>query len=329
MDRRPSNIDGLVAMDITIRLDRSLATPLYRQIADVLAEEIRAGRMVAGERLPTERRLAAELGVNRSTVVTAYDEVDALGLVRGYVGRGTIVERALGLDDAPVETMIWEQRALGSDEPSVRAMQEITHWLAGAEAIGLNHASTAPELLPAARIGQITREVTDALGAEALDYSPPEGTDDLRDAIAGYMTSLGAPSGADGILVTNVGQQAIDLVAPVRGPGRRGGAGGADVPGRDCGVRAVRRSPGDRSHGRGRDAGRCAGACAGFRAGEAGLHGAKLQQPDGCGASRGAAAPPSGGDAPAGHPRRRGRCERRTGLRGSSAAAGGRGRRVA
>lgn len=204
---------GLVAMEFDIRLDRSLTVPLYQQIAQALADDIRAGRLAAGEQLPTERRFAADLGVNRSTVVTAYDELDAHGLVRGYVGRGTIVERALGPAAAPAESMIWGQRAIGSEEAMSRAMREITHWLAGPDAIALNHASTAPELLPVDRIAAITCDVMEALGPDALDYSPTEGTDDLRDAIAGYMTGLGAPTEAPGILVTNGGQQAIDLVA--------------------------------------------------------------------------------------------------------------------
>lgn len=202
-------------IELRVQIDRSLGTPLYRQIAQALAEEIRAGRVAAGERLPTERSLAAELGVNRSTIVTAYDELSAAGLVRGYVGRGTIVERSPGPDEVSLDagSMIWGQRAIGSEEPTVRAMQEITHWLAGAEAVALNHASTSPELLPAERIATITREVIDELGPAALDYSPTEGSDALREAIGRYMSGLGVAAGAAEVLVTNGGQQAIDLVA--------------------------------------------------------------------------------------------------------------------
>ena len=198
---------------MNLTLDRSLPTPLYQQIVQSLAGEIRAGRLAAGERLPTERGFAADLGVNRSTVVTAYDELAAQGLVRGYVGRGTIVERFPGPPATPADSMIWGQRAISSEDPTVRAMWEITHWLAGAEAVALNHASTSPDLLPAKRIAAITREVIDDLGPSALDYSPTEGADELRDAISAYMTRIGAPAAAAGVLVTNGGQQAIDLVA--------------------------------------------------------------------------------------------------------------------
>ena len=49
------------------------------------------GALSPGFRLPPERDLAAVLSLSRATVVTAYRELEAKGLVRGYVGRGTFV----------------------------------------------------------------------------------------------------------------------------------------------------------------------------------------------------------------------------------------------
>src|SRR5438876_814148 len=49
------------------------------------------GALTPGFRLPPERDLAGALGVSRATVVSAYRELEAKGLVRGYVGRGTFV----------------------------------------------------------------------------------------------------------------------------------------------------------------------------------------------------------------------------------------------
>jgi len=76
-----------------ITLDRSNGMPLYRQICQQLREAILSGELAEGIRLPTERSLASELGVNRTTVMNAYNELASEGLIEGHVGRGTLVRR--------------------------------------------------------------------------------------------------------------------------------------------------------------------------------------------------------------------------------------------
>ena len=76
-----------------INLDRSSGLPLYRQICQRLREAILSGELSEGTRLPTERALATELGVNRTTVMNAYNELASEGLIEGHVGRGTLVRR--------------------------------------------------------------------------------------------------------------------------------------------------------------------------------------------------------------------------------------------
>jgi GntR family transcriptional regulator/MocR family aminotransferase len=76
---------------LAIAVDRSAAAPLHRQIERSIREAIVAGQLPAGERLPSVRGLAAELGVARLTVLTAYDNLAADGWTRARTGIGTIV----------------------------------------------------------------------------------------------------------------------------------------------------------------------------------------------------------------------------------------------
>src|SRR5215469_6592152 len=76
-----------------ITLDRTSGLPLYRQICQQLREAILSGELSEGTRLPTERALASELGINRTTVMNAYNELASEGLIEGHVGRGTLVRR--------------------------------------------------------------------------------------------------------------------------------------------------------------------------------------------------------------------------------------------
>lgn len=68
--------------------------PRYVAIADALAQDIASGRLAIGDRLPTHRDLADQLGVTVGTISRAYATAIERGLVTGEVGRGTFVRGA-------------------------------------------------------------------------------------------------------------------------------------------------------------------------------------------------------------------------------------------
>ena len=70
---------------LTLRLPAS-SEPLRRRIAEAIVDEIRRGILGDGDLLPSSRALAAELGVSRSSVIGAYDELTAAGFATGLGG---------------------------------------------------------------------------------------------------------------------------------------------------------------------------------------------------------------------------------------------------
>ena len=64
---------------------------IYAAIADAMADDIAAGRLRAGQRLPTHRELARRLDLSVSTVSKAYELAARRHLIGGEVGRGTFV----------------------------------------------------------------------------------------------------------------------------------------------------------------------------------------------------------------------------------------------
>jgi DNA-binding transcriptional regulator YhcF (GntR family) len=70
---------------VTLHLDRTSAQPLYLQIASAIS---RSG-LLRGSRLPSTRALARHLGVSRNTVLAAYDEHSAAGLITATRGSVT------------------------------------------------------------------------------------------------------------------------------------------------------------------------------------------------------------------------------------------------
>jgi DNA-binding transcriptional MocR family regulator len=76
--------------DWTPDLSRS-DKPRYLAIAELIAEDIRTGRLAPGDRLPPQRKLAERLGIDFTTVARGYVEAQKRGLIESRVGHGTYV----------------------------------------------------------------------------------------------------------------------------------------------------------------------------------------------------------------------------------------------
>jgi GntR family transcriptional regulator len=74
-----------------MQLRRNSSVPLYRQVRDVLAEQIQRGALSPGQRLPSEAQLAADLRINRLTVRRAVEALTREGLVFTRRGAGSFV----------------------------------------------------------------------------------------------------------------------------------------------------------------------------------------------------------------------------------------------
>ncbi|MEU6216658.1 GntR family transcriptional regulator [Streptomyces sp. NPDC047022] len=107
-----------------VRVDGASPVPPYEQIRTQLAGLISTGRLPEGERLPTVRRLAADLGVAAGTVARAYRELEAASLIRARRGAGTRVAPLPAPASAPdparlahlARRFVLEARGLGADE---------------------------------------------------------------------------------------------------------------------------------------------------------------------------------------------------------------------
>src|SRR5580693_7006262 len=86
---------------LLVRLDRSAGQPLRAQLEASLREAIRAGRLRTGERLPSSRELARELGVSRGMVQECYGQLLAEGYLTSRTGSATRVAGLGGLAGQP------------------------------------------------------------------------------------------------------------------------------------------------------------------------------------------------------------------------------------
>jgi DNA-binding transcriptional MocR family regulator len=174
--------------------------PLYRRLAESLRDLVEQGTLVPGERLPSERTLAAALRVSRTTVVSAYDTLRSDGLLDSRQGSGTRISATV----APVRSDGWTATGNGTS-----MYRNLLH--RDADLISASCLNT-PDL---GGVDRAVREVVDrdlpALMAEGSYH--PRGLPALREAIADHYTSHGLPTGADQIVVTTGAHQAVALVA--------------------------------------------------------------------------------------------------------------------
>ena len=74
--------------ELLVRLDRSAGQPLRAQLEASLRDAIRSGRLRGGERLPSSRELARELGVSRGMVQECFSQLLAEGYLTSRTGLG-------------------------------------------------------------------------------------------------------------------------------------------------------------------------------------------------------------------------------------------------
>ena len=83
-------------MALWIDVNQSSGVPIYVQLVQQVRHAVEVGGIGAGERLPTVRALAGELGVAPNTVVKAYGELQRAGLIESRPGVGTVVAAEAG-----------------------------------------------------------------------------------------------------------------------------------------------------------------------------------------------------------------------------------------
>ena len=218
-----------VSLRERIRLDPASAVSLHRQISQWVRRAILDGQLQPGQRLPSTRTLASELGVSRNTASTAYEYLHAEGYLERTVGSGTTVAHFFP-----------EQRLADLGTPQALAPERLTispspldlsaYGSAIAEQAGRIPPfffQRRPERFQPFFLGMpaldrfpyplwaqlIARHARRSLPQES-DYQESAGYRPLREAIAAHIAvTRGVRCQADHILITAGAQAALDLTA--------------------------------------------------------------------------------------------------------------------
>ena len=180
--------------------------PLYGHLVSLLEAAIARGELPSGSRLPPERELASRLRISRTTVVSAYRELESKGLLRGYVGRGTFVCATPEPSGTP---FAWRGKiasaALRSSDSTLR--DTIRH-SSDARLLSLAAGEPAIDCFPTAAFPRAIDDVLKRDARSVWRHGPTEGQLTLREAIAERFE---VP--AESVLVLAGAQQGLDLLA--------------------------------------------------------------------------------------------------------------------
>lgn len=212
-----------------IRLNRRKNVSLAKQLYESLRSAILAGQLSKGYRLPSSRALASELGVSRTTIINAFDQLTAEGYLRGNVGRGTFVseqlpeerqiakfitttEVALACSDNKISAKscrkIYSRRGrqfVSSDSILSDYIEDLRPFRPGIPAL---------DEFPIETWTRLVRRRWKKVGASDLSYGDPQGCLALRNAIAEYVRGFrGVRCKPEQVMIVSGTQQAVDIVA--------------------------------------------------------------------------------------------------------------------
>ena len=194
-------------MEFKPKLDHGAEAPLYRQLSEQIAQQIRSGVLAHGERLPATRELAGLLGLNRTTVSAAYEILESEGLISGQVGRGSFVtggaETAGGVD--------WNG-LLERNDASVSGPNG--GW--SKDVISFAVSRPSRDLFPLDEFRATCATVLARRDlADILQLGSPSGYEPLRRYLMEEARRQQLAGPADDLLITNGCQQALDLIGRV------------------------------------------------------------------------------------------------------------------
>lgn len=190
-------------------IDRSADTPLHQQVYDAFRRAILTGMLRAGQRVPSTRLLAKDLGISRLPVLTAYEQLIHEGYFETRVGAGTYVcaappEARMHPHPRPARAATRASNArvpLGRDEGGIRPFRT-----------SLPAVDEFPQLAWSRLIHRHAQRMTPT----DLAYGDPAGMGPLRAAIASHVrTARAVHCEPEQILITSGSQAGLRLSAAV------------------------------------------------------------------------------------------------------------------
>lgn len=198
-------------------LTRTTTQSLTEQLAGRFAERIRNRLLAPGARLPSVRDCARQQGVSTHTVVAAYDQLLAQGLVEARRQRGFYVRNEAVTSDAraqpAIKTIATEVVAGGVPADASSLIRGMFHRQSDKPQPGMG--VFPPDWMESTFLPTALRRLTGtrALQELSLQYGEPAGDTALRRSLAQRLAGINVPAGPDQIITTIGATHALDIAS--------------------------------------------------------------------------------------------------------------------
>jgi len=194
-------------------LDKTDGKPLYQSIMQLIESKMKEGELLPGERLPSERKLAESLGVNRSTVIRALEELTAQGVLVRRKGSGTFVNAdkwnlqtkpLVNWGVSPENELLYKPTAYETATASRRADSS-------SSILDLSKGILPPDLLPDLEIPSL--HWSELVEQEIRQSSSHTGIHSLKESVQTYLKKsyqMSVP--LEEIMITSGTQNALFLI---------------------------------------------------------------------------------------------------------------------
>jgi GntR family transcriptional regulator/MocR family aminotransferase len=201
-------------------VDRALDAPVFRQIYLQLRSAILSGTLRPATKLPSTRELAAQLGVSRSAVVSAFEQLLAEGYASGKKGAGTYVAPDLPEPFGAIHGRSRRPVSAGGTAASWRDLSGFADVTAQSDERPFNLGRTLVDARTAEQWRKLSARTLRSFGRHHLGYADPHGMFELRRSVCDYLrTARAVRCEPEQVVITAGTQQAIDIVARVmQGP---------------------------------------------------------------------------------------------------------------
>lgn len=204
----------------SFEVDRAIDVPLFHQIYLQFRSAILSGALRPATKLPSTRELATQLGVSRSAVVSAFEQLLAEGYAFGRTGAGTFTASEL---PEPFKRPYGRRKrpaAAAKPAASFGALGGFVDVTAQRDDRPFNLGRTLVDARTAEVWRKLSARTLRVFARHHLGYDDPQGMPELRKSVCDYLhAARGVRCEPDQVLITAGTQQAVDIVARVmQGP---------------------------------------------------------------------------------------------------------------
>ena len=201
---------------MNLRVNHSIRTPIYRQIATQIKNQILSGEIAPGSTLPSERSMAQILGVHRNTVVRAYSDLKDQELIDSRQGVGYVVclPQAESEEVRPKGKKVhWPSQIREKYQNLEVTFDDLFQRFQEENTVSLGSGIATTEIYDTKKVAQDIAGLVTEEGRNQYFYSPYQGDANLRQKLVSFLSTKGVKATTGEIQILTETNQALDFLA--------------------------------------------------------------------------------------------------------------------